>query len=1038
MNTISAAFDSMISAQISPDRLLEHVVSEEYRINLDRLDFTSAIPPASLDELERQAHAAAASTRTVMHFRNHCNACVRCGRWCCRYAKPSGLVECTGMRMVGLREEFVDHPDPRTDHFDVRMPVERPKHNYDRDPVEPLDSRALSFELRRPAIPLPPSTDGSGTDDSFDIRKCLDDPMFADVDQAIKDKILSLNDEEAKIIEGRLFDANGLVSEFNSILMSVANCNMACYPMGTAASAKSTFMYTCKYVCKNPTEIMSLLSILYHAAKHVENNPSTAEDTGTEERTTRHFLQRILNKLCGRQEYSANQVVAALIGQPAEFQMHKCSQVYAAAALRYVAEANSPADPPNLDPDVPSDSDDAEGIGRHDTDSDSEGSESHAHSSDSDSDDVHRRSSSRPLLASVRDVPLLDLLPSNMTELEEFGPLVLDSSDADEPPSRDEAEPPSSMEVEDRDFDGNIREHEPSDSFEELMDSNQTHTGTVQISSFDEHGRPLTSLQHQDYHYRPEKCSSYSLFEFAQTMRIADKRKASGVVQGNNPKNAGRKPTARFEFKDGHPLKLTHDCQIMHQHTVPNIVRRTPRYPGPRPDILTPAWKSAARLFAYHVMLLYKPWEGPNGIPPAEALTWKAMHIWLNDLRAAPHDDIVARTRLQFVTIAAHGLKICAEPARMINKYRFRDATRLDEMDEEDKPRACLRPTLDDARVKANTTAEMGQLAINSLLEKASAAFDDKSVHMQESTVDFLTKAFPVSSGHVSPLTNASTRQQCLDHVGAGTFQHEDVLRVHASIISKPPDQQPDEGKTVPEVSPSVRSRRKSKPDRRKQTTDPFDGIQWSDQQLRIIDNFEAYCKAVSAWRALPNPQPEDLPPPPHMLIQGGPGSGKSAVTRKLTQLAKKYQLSSISSAMTAVAALNMDSASTNHSAYHIGVDRRNKNKSARRSRNCNLPNLSVSQKRIFTSKLRRALTDGTPVVTFLDEVSMCTAITLGHIIQRYREVENLIIGPFILVGDFFQVFLDNLFRFRFRLTVLYFSDQARRGHDNLLLNDAL
>ena len=84
--------------------------------------------------------------------------------------------------MVGLREEFIDHPDPRTDHFDVRMPVERPKHNYDRDPVEPLDSRALSFELRRPAIPLPPSTDGSGTDASFDIRKCLDDPMFADVE----------------------------------------------------------------------------------------------------------------------------------------------------------------------------------------------------------------------------------------------------------------------------------------------------------------------------------------------------------------------------------------------------------------------------------------------------------------------------------------------------------------------------------------------------------------------------------------------------------------------------------------------------------------------------------------------------------------------------------------------------------------------------------------------------------------------------------------------------------------------------------------
>ena len=85
------------------------------------------------------------------------------------------------------------------------------------------------------------------------------------------------------------------------------------------------------------------------------------------------------------------------------------------------------------------------------------------------------------------------------------------------------------------------------------------------------------------------------------------------------------------------------------------------------------------------------------------------------------------------------------------------------------------RPTLDDARVKTDCTAGMGQLAINSLLEKASAAFDNESlsVQMQESTVDFLTKVFSVSSGHVStvsPLTSDSTCQQCLDHVGAGTF----------------------------------------------------------------------------------------------------------------------------------------------------------------------------------------------------------------------------------------------------------------------------
>ena len=58
---------------------------------------------------------------------------------------------------------------------------------------------------------------------------------------------------------------------------------------------------------------------------------------------------------------------------------------------------------------------------------------------------------------------------------------------------------------------------------------------------------------------------------------------------------------------------------------------------------------------------------------------------------------------------------------------------------------------------------------------------------MQESTVDFLAKPFPVSSGHISLLTSDSTLQQGLDHVGAATFQHEHVLRVYASIMSKPP-----------------------------------------------------------------------------------------------------------------------------------------------------------------------------------------------------------------------------------------------------------
>ena len=101
-------------------------------------------------------------------------------------------------------------------------------------------------------------------------------------------------------------------------------------------------------------------------------------------------------------------------------------------------------------------------------------------------------------------------------------------------------------------------------------------------------------------------------------------------------------------------------------------------------------------------------------------------------------------------TIAAHGLRICQGPTRLTTKYRYRNATRFDEMNEADRPEACSRQHLDDARAKADHTAEEGQLSIKRLLEKASAAFDDQSVQMQASTVDFLASAFPIPAGNAA------------------------------------------------------------------------------------------------------------------------------------------------------------------------------------------------------------------------------------------------------------------------------------------------
>ena len=997
MQTVAKVFDSMICASLPLARLLEHVISEEYKMDLRQPDLTSQAPPVNIDQLEHHANTTAASTTTCMHFRKHCDACVKCGRTCCRFAKPSGLVECTGMRMVSLHEDHAYNVDPRSEHFVVQTPIELPKHDYTRDPIEPLDARPIVFEMLRPASHVTPPIGSEGS--RFHLKDCMNEPEFVDVHPSIKDKIRTLTLQQSEAVMDMLLDANGLVSEFNHILMSAANCNMAILPLGTAASAKASFMYTAKYICKNPAEIMSLLSILYDAAKHIDKYPSTAEDSGTDERDTRHYLQRILNKLCGREEYGANQVVAALIQLPAEFQMHKCSQIYADSAARYVAEMHNPPvpDPPAQDHDSDSDVSD---ISK--TDSDSSGSNTRA----------------APTPAPQRETPLLDLLPTNLSEDEEFGALTaadhhLDSHMHVSPhDSASESEKDDDMQRESID----AREQQPSDAFTEIMDNNQVYTGSVQITSFDDQGNPRTSLQHQDYHFRPTECSVYALFEFGQTMKLVEKGKEKETDSSKNKRDAGRKPTARFEFKEGHPLRATHECQIMIQHTVPNIVRRIPPYPGPRPSVLTAPWKSAARLFAYHIMVLYKPWEGPEGVPPAAALTWKAMHVWLNELRAAPADDIVCRTRLQFVTIAAHGLKISSAPNKVITKYRYREATRFNEMHEEDKPAACSKPNLNEARMKENHTAEEGQLAMKSLLQKASSAFDDKTQKMQGEMVDFLSEAFPHVQQILMPLTQASSRKECLDFVGAAAFNPDLVKTVHNSIMTKSVDtsdlDEPPNARPAKKKRPVRNSRTASKSAAPVSHDDTLPSFVWSIQQLKIINVFENYCKAVAAWKHLPNRNAQNLPSPPHMLIQGGPGSGKSAVTRRLTQLAKTYQLSSISSAMTAVAALNMENASTYHSAYHVTVDRRKKNAKSSRPRNANLQPMSPRQERIFSSKLKHALEDGTPVITFIDEVSLSTAITLGHVVQRYRELETkgLVIGPFILVGDFFQV-LHNVHR---------------------------
>jgi hypothetical protein len=68
--------------------------------------------------------------------------------------------------------------------------------------------------------------------------------------------------------------------------------------------------------------------------------------------------------------------------------------------------------------------------------------------------------------------------------------------------------------------------------------------------------------------------------------------------------------------------------------------------------------------------------------------------------------------RLKWVTIAAHGLRIPTKGTEITSAYRFRDATRLDELPVKERPRAFNQIPRENVS-KAQHTAQEAELAIN-------------------------------------------------------------------------------------------------------------------------------------------------------------------------------------------------------------------------------------------------------------------------------------------------------------------------------------
>jgi hypothetical protein len=226
----------------------------------------------------KRARLSAVATNVHTHSQTcHKGATGECR---CRMCYPQGYVLETAFRSIvaaqpGETPEYVELlsiPDPPVSATAYR--------NVEHNPLPAIDPRIVVLDGQRRTL----STLTAGERDNL---------MSPDV--------AGLPRESVEWLARNLPLQQALVVPFNPVMVSVEPCNMACVPTGTATQAKGATYYQTKYSGKDRCAFTTILcrscgathwldsnplaataSVLHMAKKHIDSNPSTAEDAQTD------------------------------------------------------------------------------------------------------------------------------------------------------------------------------------------------------------------------------------------------------------------------------------------------------------------------------------------------------------------------------------------------------------------------------------------------------------------------------------------------------------------------------------------------------------------------------------------------------------------------------------------------------------------------------------------------------------------------------------------------------------------------------------
>ena len=390
-----------------------------------------------------------------------------------------------------------------------------------------------------------------------------------------------------------------------------------------------------KYMCKDGNQLTNVLPIMIAAHKKMDKYGSVAADADTDERTVKNMLMKMLNKLNGGREQSAQLVALNVLGADSYFCSDPFKSFNGQAATQRV-------------------------IGRHEK---------------------------LPAHLVVQPVPPLGVPEASDSAL-----------NPTDDPLRDHGQPAPSLQRTTLDLDSN-RDDDGMDDMDMFTDEGIKHYLNVGADGKINLHHIILSYEHRSDELKEyslyeflaavelgKKKMTLSASTAGQTSDDEDEGDQAASEEdddrdedgdgdvGERPRrkksSAGRKKNFASPLTVGHPLKSTHEHRLLSKQKVPISYGRTPRLPSQ--DDRSEAANKARNAFAAYVITLYHPWSTDHKAPLIP-LTYESLRCW--SLQLSVSNSLIDRQRLRWIQFLASAFVVSSDDVVTSAAFRGRATT---------------------------------------------------------------------------------------------------------------------------------------------------------------------------------------------------------------------------------------------------------------------------------------------------------------------------------------------------------------------------